>query len=238
MKYPILILHGWSNEMSGKRYQAIQSFLEKKGFTVLAPDLPGFGTNSVQKETLEFEDYVRFVHDYIKELNIKKVILLGHSFGGRIAIRFSARYPNLVEKLIITGASGIPHPLSSLRKKIVYVLTKILRPLFFIPPFSLLYSFFRKLVYYSIGEMDYYKAGALRKTFKKVHKVSIFESLSKITAPTLIVWAENDIITPLADGQLMHNTIKNSQFVVVKNATHKLPYENPKEFVQAIDSLL
>ncbi len=238
MKYPILILHGWSKDMTGKRYAVLQSMLAKKGFTVFAPDLPGFGANPLKKEALEFDDYIKFVHDYIKQLKIKKVILLGHSFGGRIAINFTARYPDLVEKLILTGASGIPRPLPSLKKKIVYLLTKIFRPFFSIPPFSFFYILFRKLVYYSIGEMDYYKAGSLRKTFKKVHKVSIVDALSKITAPTLIVWGGNDTIVPLEDGELMHNTIKNSQLIVIKNATHKLPYNNPKEFVNAINSFL
>lgn len=238
MKYPILILHGWSKNMRGNRYNAIQSLLEKKGFTVLAPDLPGFGTNPLKKEKLEFDDYITFVHDYMKRLNIKKAILLGHSFGGRIAIRFSATYPNLVAKLILAGASGIPRPLPSLKKKIIYAVTKILRPFFSIPPFSLFYIFFRKLIYYFIGEMDYYKAGSLRETFKQVHKVSIVYDLPKITTPTLIVWGENDTIIPLTDGKLMHDTIKNSKLIIVKNSTHKLPYENPKAFMEAIDSFL
>lgn len=236
---PIVILHGWGVGMSGRKYESLKKLLEKDGHVVYAPDLPGFGDNPLSKEKLAFEDYIQFVYDFItQKINKKKVILLGHSFGGRIAIRFSAQYPEMVERLILTGASGIPRALTSLKKRVVYKITKMTRLLFLIPPFSLFYSLFRKLVYYSIGEMDYYKAGTLAETFKNVYQVSIEPDLEKITVPTLIVWAADDTFTPLADGILMHEKIKNSQLIIIPAATHKLPYEKPKEFVQAIYSYL
>lgn len=239
MKLPIIILHGWAPHLSGKSYHELKSLLEKENFVVYTPDFPGFGTNPLRKEALTFEDYVAFLNTYItKILKQKKVILLGHSFGGRVAIRFTAQYRALVEKLILTGASGIPRPLPSLRKKIVYFVTKIARPLFSVVPFSFFYTLFRKAVYYSIGEMDYYKAGSLSATFKNVYQVSIVADLKKITPSTLIVWAENDRITPLADGKFMHRKIKNSDFVVVPNATHKLPYEKPQLFFESIKNFL
>lgn len=239
MKAPIIVLHGWGSTMSGKRYSALQKMLEKEGYTVYAPDLPGFGDNPLEKDALAFEDYIQFVHDFIvKIVKEKKVILLGHSFGGRIAIRFSAQYPQLVEKLILTGASGIPRPLPSLKKRIVYGVTKITRPFFAIPPFSYLYHFFRKAVYYSIGEMDYYKAGSLRETFKNVYQVSILPDLEHITVPTLILWGANDTFTSLADGELMHEKIAHSKFVIVPDATHKLPYEHPEITAKEIRAFL
>src|SRR5436190_16862468 len=126
MTKTILILHGWGK--TGPAYSEIQNIFEKKGYRVYSPDLPGFGNNPLQKDALVFDDYISFVHDYISKTKEKKVILLGHSFGGRIAIRFTALYPQMVASLILTGASGIPRPLPSLKKKIVFVITKITRP--------------------------------------------------------------------------------------------------------------
>lgn len=236
---PIVILHGWGSGMSGKKYHVLKKILEKDGYTVYAPDLPGFGDNELEKSALSFEDYLQFVHDFIvKKIKEKKVILLGHSYGGRIAIRFSAQYPDMVKRLILTGASGIPRALPSIKKRVVYGITKITRPLFAIPPISFFYKLFRKLVYYSIGEMDYYKAGSLQETFKNVYQVSVAPDLEKIIVPTLIVWAQEDTFTPLADGILMHEKIKNSKLIIIPGASHKLPYEKPKEFAQAICSYL
>jgi UDP-N-acetylmuramoyl-tripeptide--D-alanyl-D-alanine ligase len=202
-KPAVIILHGWGKEMSGRKYDAIKSSIENLGYTVYAPDFPGFGSEPLDKKVFEFSDYVQFVHDFFKKKKLSKAILIGHSFGGRVAIRFAARFPNLVYKLILTGASGIPRPLPTLKKKITYVATKVLRPLFMIPPLSLFFGFFRKLVYYSIGEMDYYKSGNLSETFKNVYNVSILPDLPLVKAPTLLVWGEKDTITPLADAEVM-----------------------------------
>lgn len=239
MKKIIVLLHGWSSTMTNKRYQSAKELLEKQGFIVYIPDLPGFGENSIiEKESLEFEDYISFVHTYIvdilKKTKQKQVILIGHSFGGRIAIKFTSLYPQIVSNLILTGASGIPRPLPSVKKKLVFAATKILRPFFVVPPFSFAYKFFRKLIYYSIGEMDYYKAGKLTQTFKNVYKVSIQEDLEKISVPTLLVWGEKDITIPVKDAKLMHEFIKNSELVIIPNATHRLPYEMPVEFTNEI----
>jgi len=216
------------------RFGVVKKLLEKRGYIVFTPDLPGFGSNQLQKESLIFEDYISFVKEFLDKNKLRKVVLVGHSFGGRIAIRFSSANPDKIKKLILVSASGIPHPLPSIKKKIAFVLTKIFSPLFTIPPFSLFYSTLRKLVYYSIGEMDYYKANKLRTTFKNIYQVSIVTDLEKISAPTLIVWAELDNLTPLRDGRLMHSKIKKSKLVIEKGATHKFPYEQPEIFVKEI----
>lgn len=242
MKTPIVILHGWGKEVSGTRFATLKRLLEKKGYPVFTPDLPGFGTNQDIAKDYVFEDYVAFAKQYVEGVaekeKSKKVILVGHSFGGRIAIRFTAENNGLVEKLILTGASGIPRSLPSLKKKIVYRLTKILGPLFAAPPFSLFYTLFRKVVYYSIGEMDYYKADNLRTTFKNVYLVSIEKDLPNVKVATLLVWGANDTLTPLKDGKLMNEKIRQSKLIVVADATHRLPYEMPEIFAEKIEGFL
>ena len=238
MKKTIVILHGWGSTVSGDRYKEVKNLLQKKGFVVYTPDMPGFGKSKLKKDELYFEDYVNFVKKFLDKEKLKKIILLGHSFGGRVAIRFTSLYPEYVSSLILVGASGIPHPLPSLKKKVIYYTTKIIRPIFQRAPFSFFYKLFRKLVYYAIGEMDYYKAGNLSKTFQNVYKISIEEDLKKIRISTGIIWGEKDTITPLADGKLMHKNIKGSKLFIVPEASHKLPYENPKIFTEIVINFL
>lgn len=234
MKDPIIILHGWGSTMSGKRYLSAKKLLEQKGFVVYTPDLPGFGKNTLQKEQLYFDDYVAFIKSFLEKHKLKKVILIGHSFGGRIAIAFAALYPEYVSKLILVAASGIPHPLPSFKKRVVFVLTKISKPLFSLPVASRMYAYFRKLVYYSLGEMDYYKSGKLQKTFKNVYQVSIVDYLKKIKVPTCILWGENDTFVPVDDGKLMQKNISHSQLIVLAKEGHALPYENPQLFANEV----
>jgi len=228
-KAPVVILHGWG--ASSKSFEEVKTLLEQEGFSVDAVDLPGFGNEPLVKDPMTFEDYLAFIE---KKIGKEKVILIGHSFGGRLAIKFTAENPKRVEKLILTGASGIPRPLPSFRKKAIFVITKLLGPFIFLLHKTVLYAYIRKLTYYAIGEMDYYKAGKLSDTFKRVYQISILPDLAKITTPTLIVWGENDMVTPLLDGQTMQSKIKDAKLIVVKGATHKLPYQMPHVFIEHI----
>ena len=244
MKNPIIILHGWIVPLnsSHEKYNEAINILEKKGYQIFAPDLPGFGINKLKKEQLFFDDYIDFVLDYaqmvLKKTKNKKIILIGHSFGGRIAIRFASLYPNLIDSLILTGASGIPRHNGSLKVNIASLLTSLIKPIFRIPLISFFYPPFRKAFYLAIGEMDYFKAGPLTKTFKNIYQVSIKNDLSNIFIPTLILWGQRDKVTPLADGILIQSLIPNSKLIVIPNASHKLPYENANEFTSNILSFL
>ncbi|HSD99023.1 MAG TPA: alpha/beta hydrolase [Patescibacteria group bacterium] len=238
MKDPVVILHGWGYFNPGQhRFLEVKKLLERKKYIVFTPDLPGFGSNILKKEQLFFEDYVDFVKEFLEKQKLKRVTLIGHSFGGRIAIAFATSHPTYISKLILVAPSGIPHVLS-LKKRFVQFLAKQAKHIFILPFTQLLYKPARKLLYKSIGEMDYYKSGNLTKTFKNVYAVSILNYLKKITQPTLILWGEKDTFVPVADGVLMHQRIGNSQLVIEKNEGHKFPYENPKLFVKDILSFL
>ncbi len=234
MKDPIVILHGWGSLVSGqKRFGVVKQLLEKKGYVVFTPDLPGFGSNSLVKDQLFFKDYIDFVTLFLKKHKLKKVILIGHSFGGRIAIAVAKEYPELISKLILASASGIPRKLS-LKKMIAQLIAKTGKHVFTLPLLRPFYQPLRKFLYVSIGEMDYYKARHLEKTFKNVYRVDVSADLPKIGTPTLIVWGEDDSFTPVADGMLMHEKIKNSKLTIVADGTHRFPYERPSEFVSIV----
>lgn len=230
-RVPIVILHGWG--LSGKTYSELSYLLKKEGFTVFAPDLPGFGSEPLSKSVLILQDYIDFVKNFIQKKIHGKYFLIGHSFGGRIAILLAAEGDKKMKGLILTGAAGIKRSLS-LRSKIASFLAKYPSVFFAYKPLSKYRKIFRKLLYRFAGEFDYYKAGKMRATFRNIIKDDLTEYLSKIAVPTLIVWGENDTITPLCDGKIMTEKIPNSRLVIAKDASHRFPYEKPEAFVKAI----
>lgn len=241
MKEPIVILHGWGSLMSGEqRFKEVKKMFKKNGYMCFTPDLPGFGQNVLKYDALGFSDYISFVEKYVndvlKKTKQKKVILIGHSFGGRIAIRFTAQHNEVVAKLILAAPSGIPHALP-LKKRVFSQISMILKPLFSFPVLSSVSEVMRKLLYRAIGEMDYYKAGKLRETFKNIYRVSIVADLPRITVPTLLVWGDNDGFVPVQDGMYMKNKMSHATLVTAPG-THKFPYESPKEFVKISLSFL
>lgn len=226
----ILFLHGWG--VSGEKYGQLKKLFEKKGYVVLAPDLPGFGKEKMMKKAMDIDDYVVFVMNYLKKQKIKKVNIIAHSNGGRIAVKLTVAHPEIVETLTINGSPLMKRKLS-FKKRLAEKIAKMYRTYFsFLPTF--LEQFFRKALYYSIGEWDYFKAGQMKETFKKVVGEDLSKYLKKITVSTLVVWAENDTFVNIADGRDIASLIPHAKFVSVPQASHKLPYENPKIFADII----
>lgn len=234
-KPAILILHGWG--LTGKSYNDIATLLEKEGFKVFSPDLPGFGAEPLTSESFKLKDYLNFVRGFINKNILGEYILIGHSFGGRIAILLAAAGDKNLKGVVLTGAAGIKHPLA-IRSKIAFFLAKYPAVIFAYPPFSKISGLLRKFLYRFAREFDYYKSGRLRGTFRNIIGQDLTSYLSKIKIPTLIVWGENDFIVPLVDGELMNDKIKNSRLIVIEKASHKLPYEKPVEFFKAIKPFL
>lgn len=230
-KSTIIILHGWG--LRGNSYREVTKLLEKKGCTVYALDLPGFGSEPLGKKKLNLDDYVNFVHDFIIKNKLTNVILLGHSFGGRVSIKFAIAHPKIVSALILTGAPGIKQKLSFIRRTVRYVAVSV-GEIFRIPALFRVKHIFRKGLYFIIGEWDYYNAGDLRETFKNVIGEDLKSLLPSISVPTLIVWGENDTVVSLTVGKKMKDRIPNAKLIVIKERGHKLPYESPEEFFGTI----
>ena len=92
----IVLLHGW-----GQNIEMMQMLGEpfKKDYRIIAVDFPGFGLSEEPKEEMFVIDYVNLVHELLKKLKVKKTILVGHSFGGRVSVKYASMYD--VEKVIL-----------------------------------------------------------------------------------------------------------------------------------------
>lgn len=224
VKDPIIILHGWG--ISGSKYHELQKLLEKD-FKVYSPDMPGFGSEKLKKDMV-LDDYLDFLLGFMKKKKISKAILLGHSFGGRVAAKFASIHPEKVSKLILTGAPLIKKPLS-FKKQFAGIVAKTGKR---IVPASIFYLA-RKVLYRSIGEWDYYKAGELSKTLQNIIAEDLREILPKIKVPTLLIWGKNDTFVKLEIGNEISNLIKSSKIEILEGS-HRIPYENPETFYNAI----
>ena len=96
----VLLLHGWGSDL--KSFAALISLLKTK-YRVLAIDYPGFGESDKLKTSFCVDDYCDIVVEFLKKLNIDKVILVGHSYGGRIILKLNNRndLPFVIEKKCI-----------------------------------------------------------------------------------------------------------------------------------------
>lgn len=219
----IIILHGWQS--SKEKWNRVKEEIEKEGIEVIIPDLPGFKKENQLDQAWNLSDYINWCRKFSK--NKENFFLLGHSFGGRIAIKWTAQNPEKIKGLILVGAAGIRHKKSSLFS----VFIPILKKLSFLPGYKFLRNFFYK---YILRKTDYLKVrGVMQETFKKIIKEDLTPYLSQIKTSTLIVWGKRDKTTPLSDGELMKKEIENSELEILE-AGHSLYLEKPEILAEKI----
>ncbi|HEX7395692.1 MAG TPA: alpha/beta hydrolase [Anaerolineaceae bacterium] len=210
---PVVLLHGWAADSGSLR--AISTLLKNDSESrVYVIDLPGFGYSDAPPEDWNVGAYADFLGAFLQGMDLEAVSLLGHSFGGRIAIKFTAQHPGRVERLVLVDSAGIKPK----RKPAYYYkvgLAKILKFVRKTIP-ALQTSSFNP----NLGSADYQKAGALRGTMVKVVNEDLRPFLPQIQQPTLLIWGENDQETPLTDAFLMKELIPNSSLEIIKNAGH------------------
>ena len=240
----------------------------QRDFKIIIPDLPGFGKSDEPNENWCLDNYVEFVDEFIKcatqargfELikNILKekfiqmqkgstglspqwsqrVILIGHSFGGQIAMKYAMKYPEKIDKLILTGAAGIRHKLST-KRKIIYILAKFGKKAFSLPVLNRFQKYAQKFLYKVAREKDYHQASpGMKEIMKNILAEDLTPVLDEIKTPTLLAWGKLDNSAPLADGKLMNEKIENSELVIIDDANHSLPYQKAKKFAKTVEKFI
>lgn len=232
----ILILHGWGSN-SG-RWQRVKELLEKKGIEVLALDLPGFGIIPSPPKPWGRDDYINWILQKVKEKNWEKFNLLGHSFGGGVAVKMATNFSEKIDKLILCAPAIIKR--KSIKTYLFYWLAFLGRRIFSLPGLKIFYPQAQKLVYKLAGARDYYVAdGIMKETMKKIAKEEDLETiLERIKTPTLILWGKKDDVLPLKDAYRIKEKIKRSQLKVLPGAGHSPHREAPEELSKILISFL
>lgn len=200
--------------------------MTKEGVKVSIPHLPGFGSRL--NRPWDLNDYLSWLKRKIK----KKTILLGHSFGGRIALKFAAEYPTLVEKLILVDAAGVrdkrwPSRLKRAVFKKIACWGKRLK-----------ITGLRRWLYFLAGEKDYYRAqGCLRQTMAKIIEEDLEPLLTKIKVPVLIIWGRKDKVTPLWMAERIRLKVRNSKLKII-NCSHSPHLQAPEKLAKIISQWL
>lgn len=223
----ILVLHGWA--YSTEKWADFVEQMKKAGKPVELLTIPGLTEATNKAWTLD--DYVQWLK---KKVGDDKVILIGHSNGGRISLAFTAHYPQNVAQLVLIDSAGIYHNELPIRLKraLFGSMARVGKRVTSSP-------LLRKLLYKAAHETDYRDADPLtQQTLVNMISVDLRDLLPKITVPTFIIWGEKDTATPLADGQLMHKQIRNSQLVVINQARHSPQFTHTSQVCQKIMEVL
>ena len=218
----LLLLHGWGGKC--------ESFLPvtrdfQKTHRVVAVDFPGHGRSDEPDEPWSVTEYMEYIHAFLTALNLGPVDIIAHSFGGRVAILLAATYPQLVGKMVLTGAAGIP-PKKTGKKSVKSCVYRCLRFLARSGAARAVLgeeraALMQEALVQKFGSRDYRAlTPAMRQTFNRVIGQDLTDCLAKIKAPTLLIWGEDDAETPLWMGKLMEEKIPDAGLVSWPNCGH------------------
>ena len=213
--YPSTIwLHGWGYDHQG--FQRIASLFEGTGTQKLF-DLPGFGKSPVLFEGAATKDYAEALAAQLED-DGGKHILVGHSYGGRVAVQFAAHYPECVKAIILIGGAGLPRR-RSFAFKVKALWLKLLGRLA-----RLADRFFktdlRDAYVARFGSADYKAAGPLRGTLVSAVNENLSPQAKQVKCPTLLLYGSGDTDTPAEIGRRYEQLIPIARFVELKGYDH------------------
>ena len=233
----VVLLHGWG--ASAALFRPVAEVISR-AYHVVSPDFPGCGGTDEPPEPWGMDEYTAFTAEFIASFGADRVIVLGHSHGGRVAIRLATEpgLPFTIPKMILVDAAGlVPSRSWSYHARVkAYKAGKAIAssaPVKAVAPSAL------GRLQRAMGSADYAAASpVMRASLVKVVNADLAPKLAKITAETLLIWGENDEDTPLADGRAMEAAIPGSGLVVLPGAGHYSFLDQPYTFAKVIESFL
>jgi pimeloyl-ACP methyl ester carboxylesterase len=229
---PVLVLHGWGASIEAV-YPIVEGLASVASVYVL--DLPGFGESEPPPEPWGVEDYQAFVAAFMEELAIEAPTIVGHSNGGRIAIRMAATEPERAKRLVLVDAAGIrpKRTLGYYRRVGMAKVGKYAA--------RLLGAWGERLRSRLVGRAasaDYLAAGEMRPTLVKLVNADLRPFMPSIAVPTLLVWGSQDEDTPLAAAEEMERLIPDAGLVVLEGAGHYSYLDQPVRFARIVSHFI
>ena len=214
-----VFLHGWGCEHKSLLF--CQNFSKQNCLFV---DFPPFGESSKSIKNWTIFTYANMVISLCHHLGIKKINLIGHSFGGRVAIIMGVLCKEEINKIVLVDSAGLK-PRRSLRYYLRVWAYKIRKKL--------------GLDVSNYGSCDYLALDKnMRKIFSSVVGTYLDDFLPFIRAKTLIVFGENDKVTPIYMAKKLHKKIKSSKLEIMQDAGHFCFVDKRVEFLTLLAEFL
>jgi len=235
----LILLHGLG--ASAERWSSVIPTLlsspRTKGYRIIIPDIIGFGYSEkpAADYTIDFliDD---FLTPFLEKLHISNASIVGSSFGGHLATEFAIRFSDRVEKLILVSPAGMMRDSNSTLQRYVEAACE--------PKYQRVYEAFREMVYdpsivtqgmvmdfINIMKLPNALHAFMSTLYNLKYAPDLRNRLYNITAPSLIVWGDNDRMIPLQgyahQFNGIPNTIINKLLIVIKECGHLVSLERP-----------
>jgi len=220
---PLVLLHGLFGALSN--FETLIEYF-RQHYKVIVPILPLFELDILHSTV---GGIAKFVHRFLESRDLKNVHLLGNSLGGHVALIHVLKHPERIKSLILTGSSGLFENGmgDSYPKRGDYEYIKNKTELTFHDPKTAT----KELVDEVYGIINNrIKAIKIISLAKSAIRNNLGEELNQIKQPTLLIWGNNDNITPPFVAREFNKLIPNSELQFIDKCGHAPMMEVPDEF--------
>ena len=228
---PLLLLHGLFGELSN--YEGVVDYFKAK-YRVIVPVMPLLDMDLINTSVSGLS---RFVNRLVETFNLKDIHLLGNSLGGHVALMYILKHPERVRTLILTGSSGLFENGmgDSYPKRGDYEYIKKKSAMTFYDPSLATKELVDEVFEVTNNRMKVVKIIALAKS---AIRNNLGEELKNIKQPTLLIWGNNDIVTPPFVGEEFKKLIPNSELHFIDKCGHAPMMEVPAAFNKILEPFL
>jgi pimeloyl-ACP methyl ester carboxylesterase len=224
----VIALHGWARR--GTDFDRVL-----RGRNAVAFDLPGFGATPAPDHAMGSQAYADILLEALDEIGPGPFRIVGHSFGGRVAVHLAASHPGRVAGMVLTGAPLVRLRPAS-RPPLGYRLIRLGHRMGVVGDDRM------EAVRRSRGSSDYRAAtGVMRDVFVRVVNESYEDQLAAIACPVELVWGENDFEVPVAVAERARDLLEGAGspvgLTVMAGVGHLVPTEAPDSLVAAIERI-
>lgn len=228
---PLVLLHGIGGDADEWAFCFERL---SRSHRVVALDLLGFGRSDKPPIEYTIAGFVEVVEQFLNVLNLKRVNLLGESLGGWIASAFALKFPQRVDKLILVDAAGVWGDITTLPIDVRVSTRAHLRDVFRLVFYNKELATDALVDYGYQMHLERGDAPTIESVLRNTSGERLDDVINGISAPTLIVWGEQDEMIPLRVGQNLRRLIRGSKLVVIPECGHLPELEKPEEFVDCV----
>ncbi len=254
----LLLIHGVG--CNSKSWEPVLAKLAQR-FTVIAPDLLGHGESDKPHADYSLPAFANGMRDLLAVLGIDRVTVVGHSFGGGVAMQFAYQYPELIERIVLVSAGGVSKDVSlALRLAAMPLGTEALGVLRAPGVMPAVRRFGRAVgtvlgntrfgrdavdvVDMLEGFQDPAGLAAFARTLRSVvdargqFVTMLDRSYLVQDVPVQIIWGEDDAIIPVEHARTAHAAIAGSRLEIFEDSGHMPFHDHPDRFVEVVERFI
>lgn len=231
---PLLFLHAAGGAGTWLPFHGLLA----QRFEVIAPDHPGFGGSDDLPEVEAIDDLVYHYLDVLDRLGLERVNVVGGSLGGWLAAELAVHSPERIERLALLGAAGLRVPGNMATDIFLMTPDQVVTTLFHDPAAAAgMFPEEPDVDFILASYRD--QAGLARYGWAPyLNNPKLERRLHRITAPTLVLWADDDRVIPIEHGRLYAERIPDATMQVIGDCGHAMYFEQPDAFADAVTEFL